>query len=127
MEFEEFQRLGQNVKTVITKFSENPGKFAAIVLQMYWDMKSERDNCLKDIDKLREENRNLRELNKFLEIKLGGAEVYNDAIKTYKPMYESLRKQYNTLTNHIRTKAECNPGVSRYIDLVNYIDRLEQK
>lgn len=32
---------------------------------------------------------------------------------------------YKTLTNHIRTKAEANPGVSRYIDLVNYIDRLE--
>lgn len=33
---------------------------------------------------------------------------------------------YKTLTNHIRTKAEANPGVSRYIDLVNYIDRLER-
>lgn len=33
--------------------------------------------------------------------------------------------KYITLTNHIRLKAETNPGVSRYIDLVNYIDRLE--
>lgn len=33
---------------------------------------------------------------------------------------------YKTLTNHIRMKAEANPGVSRYIDLVNYIDRLER-
>lgn len=32
---------------------------------------------------------------------------------------------YKTLTNHIRMKAEANPSVSRYIDLVNYIDRLE--
>lgn len=35
--------------------------------------------------------------------------------------------KYTTLTNHIRMKAENNPGVSRYIDLVNYIDRLEEK
>lgn len=34
--------------------------------------------------------------------------------------------KYTTLTNHIRQKAEANPGVSRYIDLVNYIDRLER-
>ena len=39
---------------------------------------------------------------------------------------EKLRKQYTTITDHIRTKAENNPGVSRYIDLVNYIDRLER-
>lgn len=32
---------------------------------------------------------------------------------------------YTTLTNHIRMKAENNPGVSRYIDLINYIDKLE--
>lgn len=36
-----------------------------------------------------------------------------------------LRNNYNSLTQHIRQKAEANPGVSRYIDLVNYIDRLE--
>ncbi|MCE5003222.1 hypothetical protein ACWEXP_00845 [Staphylococcus pseudoxylosus] len=40
---------------------------------------------------------------------------------------EKLSKQYTTLTDHIRLKAEINPGVSRYIDLVNYIDRLERK
>lgn len=39
---------------------------------------------------------------------------------------EKLSKQYTTLTDHIRLKAENNPGVSRYIDLVNYIDRLER-
>lgn len=34
--------------------------------------------------------------------------------------------KYTILTNHIRLKAENNPGVSRYIDLVNYIDRSER-
>ena len=104
MKLEEFQRFSKNVKTVISKFRENPGKFASIVLQMYWDMKAERDTCLEDIDKLREA-----------------------LIKTQNLADELMEYQVNyiNLTNHIRQKAEHNPGVSRYIDLVNYIDRLE--
>ncbi|MDW4486443.1 hypothetical protein [Staphylococcus saprophyticus] len=89
--------------------------------------KAERDNCLKDIEQLRERNRELYQENENLRNDLEGVETYLDAIKTYYPMYESLRKQYTTLTNHIRLKAEANPGVSRYLDLVNYIDRLEQE
>jgi DNA repair exonuclease SbcCD ATPase subunit len=102
--------------------------------------KTERDTCLEDIEKLRErnkelerENRDLKHENKALRLQADtyfdewqNAETYIDAIKTYYPMYEKLRKQYTTLTNHIRLKAEANPGVSRYIDLVNYIDRLER-
>lgn len=40
--------------------------------------------------------------------------------------YAQDASKYTTLTDHIRLKAENNPGVSRYIDLVNYIDRLER-
>lgn len=76
-------------------------------------------SLLTEIEILKEKNERLRN-------NLEGAETYIDAIKTYYPMYIKLRKQYNTLTDHIRTKAENNPGVSRYIDLVNYIDRLER-
>lgn len=64
--------------------------------------KTERDTCLEDIEKLRERNKELEQEN------------------------EKLRNNYNSLTQHIRQKAEANPGVSRYIDLVNYIDRLER-
>jgi len=39
---------------------------------------------------------------------------------------EKLRNNYNSLTQHIRQKAEANPSVDRYIELVNYIDRLER-
>lgn len=97
------------------------------VIIEYNKIKAERDNCLKDIEQLRERNRELYQENVNLRNDLEGVETYLDAIKTYYPMYESLRKQYTTLTNHIRQKAEANPGVSRYIDLVNYIDRLERK
>ena len=34
MKIEEFQRLGKNVKVIIRKFTENPGKFASVVLQL---------------------------------------------------------------------------------------------
>ena len=65
MKLEEFQRISKNVKTVISKFRENPGKFAAIVLKMYWNMKAERDTLIDDIAVLRANNKRLeRELKK---------------------------------------------------------------
>ena len=42
---------------------------------------------------------------------------------------EKLRKdsdKYNYLTNYIKDKALHNPSVSRYIDLVHFIDDLER-
>ena len=42
---------------------------------------------------------------------------------------KKLRKnsdKYNYLTNHIKDKALHNPSVSRYIDLVHFIDDLER-
>lgn len=66
--------------------------------------KSERDSLIDDIEQLRKA-----------------------LIKTQNLAYELMEYQvkYINLTDHIRLKAENNPGVSRYIDLVNYIDRLE--
>lgn len=43
----------------------------------------------------------------------------------YRKEVAEITEKYTTLTKHIRLKAETNPGVSRYIGLVNYIDRLE--
>ena len=84
-------------------------------------------HCVDDLIVLRANNKRLERENGELRTKLENAETYIDAIKTYYPMYENLSNRYNALTNHIRTKAECNPGVDRYIALVNYIDRLERK
>ncbi|PTE37224.1 hypothetical protein BUZ00_03095 [Staphylococcus gallinarum] len=39
---------------------------------------------------------------------------------------ERLRNNYNSLTQHIRQKAEANPNEPRYIALVNYMNRLEK-
>lgn len=64
----------------------------------------ERDSLIKDVEKLREEKEDLKRL---------GYETYKDAVK------------YKTLTEHIRLKALHNPSVSRYKDLMHFIDELE--
>ena len=73
----------------------------------------ERDSLIKDVEKLREEK--------------AAIEMYLDAIKTYKPMYECVNDKYKYLTNYIKDKALHNPSVSRYIDLVHVIDELEKE
>lgn len=75
------------------------------------DMTKQRDSLIKDVEKLREEK--------------AAIEMHLDAVKTYYPMYEELNKKYNRLTEHIRLKANNNPGNSRYIALVHFIDDLE--
>lgn len=75
------------------------------------DMTKQRDSLIKDVEKLREEK--------------AAIEMYLDAVKIYKPMHEEVNKKYNRLTEHIRDKANNNPGNSRYIALVHFIDDLE--
>ena len=75
------------------------------------DYKQQRDELIKDVEKLREEK--------------AAIEMYLDAVKVYKPMYECMNGKYKYLTNHIKDKALHNPSVSRYIDLVHVIDELE--
>ena len=72
----------------------------------------ERDSLIQDVEKLREEK--------------AAIEMYLDAVKVYKPMYECVNDKYKYLTNHIKDKAIHNPGVHRYIDLVHLIDELEE-
>ena len=75
------------------------------------DYKQQRDELIKDVEKLREEK--------------AAIEMYLDAVKVYKPMYECVNDKYKYLTNYIKDKALHNPSVSRYIDLVHVIDELE--
>ncbi|RXS10125.1 hypothetical protein EUA50_06550 [Staphylococcus saprophyticus] len=96
--------------------------------------KTERDTLIDDIavlkaniSRLERENRDLKHENKALRIQSN----------TYFDEWQEAEKQrsefnlyvnlYATLTDHIRMKAEINPSVDRYIELVNYIDRLERK
>ena len=52
MSYEEFETMSQNAKTVINKFRDNPGKFAATILKMYCDMEKQRDQYKVERDTL---------------------------------------------------------------------------
>lgn len=92
--------------------------------------KAERDTCFEDIDKLRERNKELERENEKLTKRVRKlnltAQIEHDELMSSDGEVRYWKNLYTTLTNHIRMKAEANPGVSRYIDLVNYIDRLER-
>lgn len=78
--------------------------------------KAERDTLIDDIAVLKANISRLEHENKALRLQSD----------TYFDEWQTVKNLYTTLTNHIRMKTEHNPGVSRYIDLVNYIDRLER-
>ena len=83
------------------------------------DFKEQRDTLIDDIAVLRANNKRYRtRAENAMEL----AERANCEVLRL----EVVESNYNVLTQHIRQKAEANPGVSRYIDLVNYIDRLER-
>ncbi|ANZ33054.1 hypothetical protein [Staphylococcus carnosus] len=94
--------------------------------------KAEHDTLINDIEILRKDIDNLKNENKAL---LSQSNSYFDEWQNERTTSRGLREQckeyakdtskYLYLTGHIRMKAEVNPSVSRYIDLVNYIDRLE--
>ncbi|MCO4341421.1 hypothetical protein MTQ94_06375 [Staphylococcus agnetis] len=62
MKLNESQQFSKDVKFIIEKFEETPGRFASIVIQMYWatkdecdSYKQERDSLITDITRLRAE------------------------------------------------------------------------
>lgn len=118
----------------------------------YDKMMEERDTLIDDIDwqqkkierlereneKLKRENRrkhySANENNKYYKELWNRTEEYrkeNNALRlqadTYFDEWQSVKKQYTTLTDHIRLKLEMNPSVDRYIELNKFVDRLEQK
>ncbi|WP_436963884.1 hypothetical protein [Staphylococcus xylosus] len=87
--------------------------------------KAERDTLIDDIAVVRANSERYR---KRAENAMYYAESENcEVLRLERANAELIvaSNKYTALTNHIRQKAEHNPGVSRYIDLVNYIDRLE--
>ncbi|MDW3939137.1 hypothetical protein QI283_03255 [Staphylococcus saprophyticus] len=111
--------------------------------------KAERDSLIRDIEKLRnklegaetyidaiktykpmyeklrERNKELERENERLLIQSNYYARHNELAQERLRQLLPMEHNYMVLTSHIRQKAEANPGVSRYIDLVNYIDRLE--
>ena len=86
--------------------------------QEHEQFKQQRDSLIKDVEKLREELRMHIQCND----ELGRVNKLKD--KTISEL-QVISSNYNYLTNHIKDKALHNPSVSRYIDLVHFIDDLE--
>lgn len=81
MNLEEFKRVGIAIQAILNKINRNPSKFAIGILQMHIDVvkkrdqyKEERDKCLDDIEKMREESKAqvelLKEFSDFINFKL---------------------------------------------------------
>lgn len=115
-------------KKYVDKTSEGsetvPKSMVKVVEHQRDRFKTERDTLIDDIAVLKANISRLERENEKLRAEKFGLKL--DLIEAIK-LSEGFLKRYEQLTNHIRMKAEHNPGVSRYIDLVNYIDRLEQK
>lgn len=100
------------------------------IIQERDQYKTERDTLIDDIavlkaniSRLEQENENLT--NRVRKLNLT-AQIEHDELMSSDGEVRYWKNLYINLTNHIRTKAECNPSVDRYIALVNYIDRLER-
>ncbi|MDW4034585.1 hypothetical protein QI300_03225 [Staphylococcus saprophyticus] len=89
----------------------------------YQKIKAERDTLINDIEALREKNERLEEEKDDILLE---REYYNNGYKDMTRRGRELESKYTTLTNHIRLKAENNPSVDRYIELNNFVDRLER-
>ena len=95
---------------VINKFRENPGKFAATILKMYWDMEKQHDqykqayqHCVDDLIVLRANNKRLeRENEKQL----------------------ALLKEFRKLIDH---KLTLHQGSSMYREYRSKLDKLGVK
>lgn len=95
--------------------------------------KAERDSLIDDlpvlkanISRLERENGHKDDVIRWNSKRIEDLKFENKKFKRIAKNLAGDSYKYTTLTNHIRLKAENNPGVSRYIDLVNYIDRLER-
>lgn len=81
--------------------------------------KRERDSLIKDVEKLREGKEDLKQGHELLKKSHFSSWAEKDKV------IKKLSYKYRTLTEHIRDKAKNNPGNSRYIALVHFIDDLE--
>jgi len=108
--------------------------------------KQQRDSLIKDVEKLREEIEEVKKYNYELELAVDSdlkqqvdkwfeewhdMKVDNELLEVKlhdtKENYRIINNKYTNLTEHIRLKALHNPSVSRYKDLICFINDMEDK
>ncbi|WP_312608675.1 hypothetical protein [Mammaliicoccus sciuri] len=82
--------------------------------------KRERDSLLQDIELLRKNQKTREEVIEIFRDE-------NDSLKALSTEMSLDSARYWSLTEHIRDKVNNNPGNSRYIALVHFIDDLEDE
>lgn len=102
------------------------------------DYKQQRDSLIKDVEKLREKIEELKKYNSDLEQNVDkwieewhDMKVDNELLEVKlhdtKEDYRIVNSKYANLTEHIRLKALHNPSISRYKDLMCFINEMEGK
>ena len=102
------------------------------------DYKQQRDSLIKDVEKLREDLEELKKYNSDMEQNVDkwieewhDMKVDNELLEVKlhdtKEDYRIVNSKYTNLTEHIRLKALHNPSISRYKDLMCFINEMEGK
>lgn len=84
--------------------------------------KTEHDTLIKDVEKLRKTIDNYKLAIKELKFGEDALRLQSDE---YFGLWQDVDSKYKRLTEHIRDNANNNPGNSRYIALVHFIDEIE--
>ncbi|MDW4128405.1 hypothetical protein QI229_03230 [Staphylococcus saprophyticus] len=115
----------EQLKEEKDKLEQENKEYSEIIYKLHKSYNETIDTLCESYNSLGERSKSLEHENKAL--RLQSNTYFDECQESEKQRNEfiSYVNLYTTLTNHIRMKAENNPGVSRYIDLVNYIDRLE--
>ncbi|HGE9028272.1 TPA: hypothetical protein ACJI49_002312 [Staphylococcus pseudintermedius] len=96
MKLKEYQTTSKNADFLITKFLENPGKFASIVLQMYWDAKKERDELIMSNHKVIQDNTKLkRKLDDV--VSMVNAHLHHKKAWSDNPYYDRVQQRLNEI------------------------------
>ena len=86
--------------------------------------KQQRDSLIKDLEKLKEEKEDLGD--DYVMVN-GDCMYWKDKLNWLNEQYDELLNKYTNLTEHIRLKALHNPSISRYKDLMCFINEMEGK
>ena len=100
--------------------------------------KKQRDELIEDIEKLRKIIKNREKIIRVVkdnkDALIGDSILMSDEIDMLEGQLYSMTKKrdeikvkYTNLTEHIRLKALHNPSVSRYKDLICFINDMEDK
>lgn len=125
MKLDEFQQFSKDVKFIVEKFAENPGRFASIVIQMYWatkdecdSYKQERDSLIADIAKLRAERDELsKKLDEYCNVSLN---IEGQLVEISKERDELILSNARLIDDNAKLKRKLDDVVDLFTRHINY-------